>query len=319
VIANVLHKKDGEYAEILRAGGFDVRFPELGHRQLIEPELAATLAGVAATIAGSEPYTAAILADFPELRVISRTGVGFDAIDLAAARDRRVAIGITPGANHDAVAEQAFALLLGIARRVPQNHANVAGGGFERRVPEPVRGRTIGIVGFGRTGRAMAERALAFGMTVIAYDPYPVAPAPGVRIVDLDEILASSDYLSLHAPMTPETAKLVRTETIARMKPSVRIVNTARGGLIDEADLAAALASGRVAGAALDVFADEPPVGSPLLGAPNTVFSPHLAGIDATSCAAMGAMAAQTIVDLYHGRFPAERVANAAELPGWKW
>jgi D-3-phosphoglycerate dehydrogenase len=319
VIANILHQKDGPFADALRAAGFTIRFPKDGYRQLTEAELAAELPGAVATIAGSEPYTSAIFAANQQLRVIARTGVGYDAVDLASAAHAKVAVCVTPGANHDAVAEQTFALLLAVGRHVVKNHEMVAGGGFTRTIPVPMRGRTLGLVGFGRTGRAVARRALAFGMKVVAYDPVPGAPTPGVDDASFSEVIEVADYLSLHAPMVPATRRMINADTLSRMKPGVRLVNTARGGLIDEDALAAALRSGHVAAAGLDVFAEEPPVGSPLLNAPNVTFAPHVAGLDTESVAAMGLMAAQTIVDLHQGRFPLERIANAGDLPDWRW
>lgn len=324
VCANILFQKEVEYADCLRQAGFDLRWPKLGFRQLIEPELRAELPGVDATIAGSEPYTPAILESFPQLRVIARTGVGSDSIDIAAATRHGVAVAITPGTNHESVAEQAFALLLAVARRVVPNHLEVAGGRFERPIPRPLRGKTLGLFGLGRAGGAMAVRAHAFGMTVVAADPYasaiPAELAACVRLVTLDELLATSDAISLHAPLTEETRSVINATTIARMKPGVWIINTARGGLIDESDLAQALACGIVGGAGLDVFSREPPAGSPLLTAPNVVYSPHLAGIDATACNAMGLLAAQNIVDLWEGRWPADRLVNARQLAlPWRW
>jgi D-3-phosphoglycerate dehydrogenase/(S)-sulfolactate dehydrogenase len=319
VLANILHKKTGAFADALTKAGFEIRFPEHGYRQLTEKELAKELPGAVATIAGSEPYTAEIIEANPQLRVISRTGVGTDAIDRVTASRARVAVCTTPGVNQDSVAEQAFALLLAVSRFVLENHAMVAGGGFTRKLPAAVRGRTLGLVGFGRTGRAMAKRAQAFDMKVLAFDPLSQEQIPGVSFVPLDEVLTQSDFVSLHAPLTSDTHRMINAETIARMKRGVRIINTARGPLMDENALVDALKSGHVAGAGLDVFAEEPPKGSPLLDAPNVVFSPHVAGVDIDAADAMGLMAAETIAALYRGEFPRERIVNASELEPWRW
>jgi D-3-phosphoglycerate dehydrogenase / 2-oxoglutarate reductase len=319
VIANILHKKEGPFADVLRSAGFSIRFPKDGYRQLTEAELAAELGDAVATIAGSEPYTPAIFAANPQLRAIARTGVGYDAIDLAAAAKAKVAVCLTLGANHDAVAEQTFALLLAVGRHVIANHLMVVGGGFTRTIPVPMRGMTLGLIGLGRIGRAVAIRAIVFGMKVVAFDPTPGPSIPGVACLSFNEVLECADYLSLHAPMIPATRRMINADAIEKMKAGVRIVNTARGGLIDEDALAAALHCGKVAAAGLDVFAEEPPVGSPLLTAPNVTMAPHVAGLDTESVAAMGLMAAQNIVDLYQGRFPAERVVNADDLPDWRW
>ena len=319
VIANILHEKEGPFADALRGAGFTIRFPKDGHRQLTEGELAAELGDAVATIAGSEPYTPAVFTGNPQLRAIARTGVGYDSIDLPSAKAAKVAVCVTPGANHDAVAEQTFAMLLAVGRHVIANHQMVAGGGFTRQIPIPMRGMTLGIIGFGRIGRAVAKRALAFGMRVLAFDPAGSPDPPEVLRTSFDRVLAESDYISLHAPMVPATKSLINAEAISKMKRGVRIVNTARGGLIEENALAEALKSGHVAAAGLDVFANEPPVGSPLLSAPNVTFAPHVAGLDSTSVVEMGLMAAQNIVDLFQGRFPADKIANADEIQGFRW
>lgn len=318
----VLHHAPGEHVEILRAAGFTVRFPEPSGQQMNEAELATSLEGVDATLAGSEPYTPAIFARFPRLRAIVRTGVGYDAVHLEAAKKHRVPVGITPGTNHDAVAEQAWAMLLALAKNVLAFHQTVKNGTFQRAITRPIEGTTLGLVGLGRIGGAMAVRARAFRMRVIAFDPFLPAgtKVEGVERVEWDQLLAQSDVISLHAPHTPQTDRLIRAESIARMKDGVLIINTARGGLVHEPDLASALHSGKVGGAGLDVYKDEPPVGSPLLEAPNTVLAPHIAGVSTASLRNMAVMAAQTVVDLYQGRWPADRLVNANELGSdWKW
>lgn len=322
ITSAVLQHQEGEHTRILRKAGFDIVYADLSGDLMTEGDLIGALSGVAATLAGSEPYSARVIAASPELRVIARTGVGYDAVDVAAATERKVPIGITPGTNQESVAEQTFALLLGVAKNVPGNHRAVADGGYPRVVTLPLDGQTLGIYGLGRAGKAVAHRAIAFGMSVLAFDPFiaPGATFDGVKLVTVDELLAKSDYLSLHAPLTPETKGFINAATIAKMKDGAIVINTARGGMVDEPALAAALASGKVGGAGLDVTAKEPPVGSPLLSAPNVVFSPHLAGIDSDAVAKMANMAAQTVVDLYEGRWPAERLVNAKELgSNWVW
>src|SRR5262245_23953388 len=319
----LLFQKPGPWRTLLESAGLKVRFPTSGGKVLTEGQLQEELDGVAATIASTEPYTAAILQHAKSLRVISRTGVGFDSIDTAAATERNVVIACTPGTNHEAVAEHAFALLLAVAKRIVPNHADVAGGGFHRQPSRALRGKTLGLVGFGRIGRAVARRAAAFQMKVLAHDPFlPSLPddAREVELVTIDELLARSDIISLHAAATESTSRLIRHETLAQMKPGVVLINTARGTLVDEPALKEGLQSGKVAAAGLDVFEREPPNGSPLLSAPNVVLSPHLAGIDEQAFEDMATMAAQTIVDLCQGRWPAERLVNAGQLrQPWNW
>lgn len=319
----ILRDPDDECFQVLRSAGMECRIPQPSDRQLVLSEVLANLDGIDAVLAGPEPYTAEVLDRFPQLRVISRAGVGYDAVDLEAASRVGIPVAITPGTNHDAVAEHAFALLLGMVRRVVPNHQMVVSGDFKRKMMQPLRGLTLGILGLGRIGRAVAERARAFKMNVVAFDPYAdaaVAEELGIRLLPLDDVFACSDYLTLHSPLTPETQHLIREETIAKMKDGVMLVNTARGGLIDENALAAALRSGKIASVALDVFEQEPPVGSPMLTAPNTLLSPHVASMDTDAVNQMAVMAAQTIVDLYQGRWPTERLVNHDRLgPSWKW
>jgi phosphoglycerate dehydrogenase-like enzyme len=242
---------------------------------------------------------------------------------MGAATDRGVVVACTPGTNHQAVAEHTFALLLAVAKRIVPYHAEVAQRGFRRQPTLALRGKTLGLVGLGRIGRAVARRAAAFEMRVLAHDPFLTNPphdALEVELTSFEDLLARSDMISLHAAATDGTSCLIRRETLAQMKQGVVLINTARGMLIDELALAEALQSGQVAAAGLDVFEREPPTDSPLHAAPNVVFSPHVAGIDEQAFEDMVKMAAETIVDLYQGRWPTERLVNAAQLPqSWKW
>lgn len=317
-----LYRQEWEFMRAFRDAGLEIRFPTPGGRQLTLPQLLENLPGVDFCLAGSEPWKAEVFEKFPNVRVVARCGVGYDTVDMKAATAAGVAVGYTPGANHEAVAEQTFLLLLGLTKQVLENHRLVAAVDFKRRCMVPLRGKTLGIIGLGRIGKAVAERSRVFGMTTLACDPFIDASKvdPGLaKMVDLDTLLAQSDFISIHTPLTAETRNLIDANAIAKMKDGVYIINTARGGVIKEVHLAAALASGKVAGAGLDVFADEPPVASPMLDAPNCLFSPHVAGIDQAAIEAMGLSAATTIVDLYQGRWPAERIVNQAELKNWKW
>jgi D-3-phosphoglycerate dehydrogenase len=319
----LLFNRPGAYREILEAAGLEVRFPRVGGCVLTEAQLEAELDGVLATIASTEPYTPSILKKAASLRVISRTGVGYDSIDVGAATDHGIAVACTPGTNHEAVAEHTFALLLAVAKRIVSGHIEVSQGGFRRQPTWSLRGKTLGLVGLGRIGRTVARRAAAFDMRVIAHDPFLTAPPQDSRDVELttlEDLLARSDVISLHAAVTESTNRLIRQETLAKMKQGVVLLNTARGLLIDEADLLEALQSGKVAAAGLDVFEREPPAGSPLLMLPNVVLSPHLAGIDEQAFVDSATMAAETIVELFQGRWPVERIVNTAQLPQpWKW
>lgn len=215
------------------------------------------------------------------LQVIGRAGVGLDNIDVDAATDRGVLVMNTPGANSTATAEHAWALLLALCRRVPAADASVRRGEWERKafVGTQLQGKTLGVVGLGRVGRLVARRGRGFGMKVLAHDPFlstEAAEELRVELVDLDALLSEADVVTLHAPLTDETRGLIGPERIDRMKPGALLVNAARGGLVDEAAVAKALESGRLGGAAFDVYESEPPEGSPLLGRDDVVLTPHL-------------------------------------------
>lgn len=255
------------------------------------------------------------------LKVIGRAGVGVDNIDLAAATERGVVVMNAPSANTIATAEHAFALMLALVRHVPQGHASLAAGEWERKqfMGSELRGKTLGVIGIGRIGREVGARALAFSMRVLSYDPY--VPAESARemgfepLDSLDDLLAQSDIVTLHALVTPETRGLLNAETLAKMKDGARLVNVARGALVDEAALAAALDSGKLAGAAIDVYAQEPPEGSPLVGHPNVVHTPHLAASTAEAQSLVGVMIAQQVLDVLRGGPPRD-VVNPEVLAG---
>jgi len=313
ICQGVVYRRPGNYFDLLQEAGLEIVYPEPGGGVLSEEELLANLDGIDATLSSMERYTAEVFDRFPKLRLISRCGVGYDNVDLAEANRRGIAIGITPDCNHEAVAEHTLALLLGAAKRMIANHHLVSSGGFRRQPTLPLRGKTLGLVGFGRIAREVARRATAFGMQVIAARSSPQGIGQivdGCPIVSLEELWRRSDYLSLHAPLTAESEGLVDRSVLAQMKPGVVLVNTARGALVDELALAEALTDGRVAAAAIDVYAEEPPAGSPLLAAPNVLFSPHVAGADQQSFDLMVTTAARTIVDLFAGRWPDARLAN---------
>lgn len=215
------------------------------------------------------------------LKVVGRAGMGVDNIDVRAATMEGIIVMNTPQANSIATAEQTMALMLAVSRHTAPAHASLARGEWRRSDFTGVQlyRKTLGIVGFGRIGRLVARRAQAFGMEVLAYDPYvseEVARELGVTLVEFGDLLARSDYVSLHTAASPETEKMINAATIAQMKDGVRLINVARGKLVDEAALAAALRSGQIAAAAIDVFAEEPPHGNPLIGLPNVLHTPHL-------------------------------------------
>ncbi len=248
-------------------------------------ELARALAQAEALIVRSAvKVNAGLLEKAPRLRVVGRAGVGVDNVDLEAATRRGVLVLNTPGGNAVSVAEHALALMLSLARAIPQASQSIKQGRWEKKqfMGRELREKTLGIVGLGRIGVEVAKRARALEMKILAFDPYVarlVAGEAGAEMVSWERLLAESDYLTLHVSLTPETTGMINAEAIARMKPGVRIINCARGELIDQEALAEAIRAGKVAGAGLDVFAKEPPpADNPLVCLPQVIATPHIGG-----------------------------------------
>ena len=262
-------------------------FAEHPDWKIISPDkesLARELADADAIVVRSATFVdAAMMEKSPKLRVIGRAGVGVDNVDLDAATKRGIVVMNTPGGNAVAVAEHTFALMLSLARFIPRAHATMTAGKWEKKTLQgtELRGKTLGIVGLGRVGVEVSRRAQAFGMKVVGHDPY-VAPSLAqqlnVTMVPLDELYAQSDYITLHVGITPQTQGMINAETIKKMKKGVKLVNCARGELLNEPAVVEALQSGQLGGAALDVYSHEPLKESPLMTLPNVLLTPHIAG-----------------------------------------
>lgn len=294
----------------LQAAGCEVIPNTLG-RSYREDELRALLPNVDAFITGVDQVTAHALETTDRLRVISKHGVGLDNIDILAAKARGIIVTATLNAIHDSVADLTLALLLALARQIPVADNSLHAGKWEKFVGVELRGQVLGIVGLGRIGREVALRARAFGMQVLAYDVYQdnaFASEHAIRFVELDELLARADFLSLHAALTRGAEALIGAPELARMKPSAFLINTARGGLIDEASLTDALRERKLAGAALDVFASEPPTNHPLLALDNVILTPHIAGQTRQGLARMDEMAAENVLRVLRGENPLYQV-----------
>jgi D-3-phosphoglycerate dehydrogenase / 2-oxoglutarate reductase len=261
----------GEHHHLLGESGLEVRLPDQ-NRPLEESELIQLVRGCAGLIVGVDPVTARVIEAGP-LRVVVKYGSGTDNIDLRAAEGLAVKVSSTPGANARSVAELTIGLLLALARHVAVHDRAVRAGSWSRRGGIELAGKRLGVVGYGAVGREVARLAACLGMEVVAHDPF--LKAADVDLVSLDELLASCDAVSLHAPLDDSTRGMIGADALARMRSGALLVNTARGGLVDEQALTDALSSGRLGGAALDAFTHEPPTGSPLLGIENVVFSPH--------------------------------------------
>ncbi len=265
--------------EPLQRAGFIVE----KRTKLSPAELGAALADCEGLVVRSETkVTAALMDQVPSLRVVGRAGVGVDNIDVPAATARGIVVMNAPDGNTITTAEHTIALLVALARNVPQANSSLKAGKWERKgfIGVELQGKTLGIVGLGRIGRGVASRARGLGMNIVAFDPF-VAPEQArdleIEVAPIDEVFARADFLTVHTPLTPETRGIIGAEAFAKMKPGVRIVNCARGGLVDEEALLAALNSGVVVGAALDVFvAEPPPADHPLLALPQVIATPHL-------------------------------------------
>src|SRR5438105_9452187 len=286
---------------------------------LTEPELVALIPEFSAIIIRSETKVSSkILNAGTKLRVVGRAGVGVDNVDVEAATRRGIVVLNAPGGNTVSTAEHAFSLLLSVARRIPQADASVRGKNWDRKNFEGVElyNKTLGVIGLGRIGSELSRRAIAFGMRVLAYDPYLSATRARslqVELVDeLDDLLTNSDFISLHTPLTAETHHIVDPARLQKTKRGVRIINCARGGLVDETALVKALQDGHVASAALDVYEVEPlPTDSPLRGAPNLVLTPHLGASTAEAQESVGIEIAHSIrAALLEGT-----IRNAVNMP----
>lgn len=289
-----------EVDDLLRRAGHEtVHRPLRGRRD--PEELVEALRGVDAALVANEPMTAEVLSRAPSLRVVVRTGVGYDSIDVEAAARLQVSVSNLPGINANAVAEYTLGLLLAAARRLVQSAAGVAAGGWPREDGHELRGATLGLIGYGAAARAVVPLARAFGMTVLCTTTVP-GDDPSVRFIGLDELLAASDYVSVHTALTARTRGSIGEAQLRRMRPTAVLVNTARGPIVDETALASAVRDGVIAGAALDVAAEEPlPADSPLRGVDGIVVYSHLAGQTAEARLAAGLEGARELMAALDG------------------
>jgi len=290
----------------------EVIFNDTG-KPLRAAEVARLLPGIDGYIAGVDEITAEALMPADRLKVIARYGVGVDQVDLAAAKAHGIVVTNTPGANSVSVAELTIGLMLALARHIPEAVAATRGDAWPRLAGLSLRGKTVGLVGFGSIGREVAKRLAAFECKLLAYDPYAnpdAARSLGAELVALPQLLAAADFVSLHLPVTPETRKLVDDVFLAQMKQGAYLANTARGELIDEDALVRNLASGHLRGAALDVLTQEPPPPDhPLLAMKQVLITPHSGAHADDAMNAMGRMAMAECLSVLQGQEPQYRVA----------
>ena len=280
-------------------------------------ELARAIGGYVALIVRSGTRVTARSIDAADtLKFIARAGTGVDNVDVQAATKRGIIVMNTPGGNTVSTAEHTFSMLLALSRNIPQSARSMQDGRWDRKryIGTEVRGKTLGIIGVGRIGREVAHRAQAFGMKILGYDPFlseDAATGLGVRLVSLDELYAESDYISVHTPLTEETRHLISDRALAQCKDGVRIINCARGGIVDEDALLRAVESGKVAGAALDVFETEPPDNLPLLAREEVICTPHIGASTSEAQRNVAIQVAEQVVDALTGGV----VRNAVNFP----
>jgi len=291
----ICDKTENEYIEQMRAAGLTVDVRD----DITPEELPSVLPAYDGMVVRSRTKVKQPLIDVcPNLKVIVRGGAGLDTIDFEYARSKGITVMNTPLANSASVAELAIGYMLMMARSLYQATATVKAEKWDKKNfnGDEIGGKTLGLVGVGNIGKEVSKRAAVMGMTVIAYDPF-VKEIAGIKLVTLDELLAQSDYISLHLPKTKESTNMIGAEQFAKMKKGVRIVNCARGGIVEEAALYEALTNGTVAGAALDVFAEEPPVDWKLLKLDNVIGSPHIGAATKEAQARVGAEVADKLIE----------------------
>lgn len=274
-------------------------------RPLLEDELIPLLEGCEGYIAGLDFVTKKVIDESAALRVISRYGAGVDRVALEAAKAKSIVVCNTPGVNAQAVADLTLALLLAVVRRVPFLDRNTREGRWPRSTGIELYGKTIGILGLGAIGKSVAKRAAGFSMKIMAYDPYlneAYAKKEGIIPGDFDAVVKAADFLCLHLPLTPQTRHIISRDVMETMKPGAIIVNTARGGLIDEQAAYELLQSGHLGGLGIDVYEAEPPTGSPLFTLDNVVATPHTASHTIEATAAMASLSVQNLIDVLSGR-----------------
>lgn len=304
-----------EAAQVLQQEGHQVKTVA---GRLNTAELIAACTGCQGLILRSvTKVTAQFLAAQPELAVVGRAGIGVDNIDIETASKRGVLIVNAPTGNTIAAAEHTLALMLALARHIPQAMGSLQQGRWERARFQGVEiaGKTLGILGLGRVGSAVAQRAQALGMRVLAYDPHidPKKVADDIVLTSFPAVLGQADFLTLHLPLTEETQGMISYDALNMMKPGIRLINAARGALVDEQALAAALASGQVAGAALDVLAEEPCTDNPLFGLENVIITPHLGASTVEAQAHVAVEVAEQVAAALAGERP-EHCLNWEQL-----
>ena len=298
----------GEIPATLRAAGLEMRCGS-GRRSTPTADVIESLRGCAASIAGQELYTAEVFDACPELRIVVRFGVGFDTVDVDAATERGVLVATIPGTSDGGVADHAIGLMVDLAHGISRHDRAMRRGEWQPHRGVDMWQATLGIVGLGRIGRAVARRAIGFDMRLIAHEPYPVmefVEEHHVELMPLDDVLRQSDFVTLHLPAMPETERIINAAKLALMKPTAFLINTGRGKLVDEDAVYAAVKSGEIAGAGIDAWTTEPMTDPRWAELDNVVLTPHTAANTDGVWAASAALAAEIVVNALRGEQPAQ-------------
>lgn len=302
----------GSHQQMLLDAGYEIVNSPYD-RPLEAYELAALIPGMVGAILGVDEVSAAVFAQADQLRVISRYGVGVDRVDLHAATRKGVIVTNTPGGNTNSVAELTLGFMLALARNLTRHDRNLRNQNWSLLKGSELAGQTLGLLGMGRIGRRVAQLAHAFGMRILYCDPCPPPPdsiqQSGAVASTFEEILTSADFISLHVPLTTETHHLINADALAKMKPGAFLINTARGGLVDEVALYQALIDGKLGGAAVDTFQEEPSLDNPLLQLDHFIGSPHIGSSTHQTTLRMGIMASENLLAVLRGERP-ECVVN---------
>jgi D-3-phosphoglycerate dehydrogenase len=300
------HLSDDSF-DIFKKSGLELAKNPYRGKGLSEDELIALIGGVHGLLTGVDQVTAKVINAADELKVISKFGTGVDNIDVTAATEKGVVVTNAPGMNSDAVADMTLSLILSVARRMPFANDQVRKGNWPLIVGTEICNKTLGLIGLGEIGKRVALRAGGFNMEILAYELLPdeqFFQELGIKRVPLDRLLRESDFVSIHVPFTSETKDLIKTEQLEMMKPTAYLINTARGGIVDENALRDALQSGQIAGAAFDVFKEEPLKEKALIELDNFIATPHISPFTKEAIENAEKLSAQNIVDVLNGQFP---------------
>lgn len=295
-----------EPSEYLESHGWKVELIPQG-KKISEEQLIQSAGQYDAIIVGVEKITSSVIEASKKLRIITKHGIGVDNIDVKAASGRGIVVTNAPGTNSDAVADLTIGLFLSLARSIPSVDRSVKGGEWPRAVGVQINGKVLGIIGLGQIGKKVVKRALGFDMRVLAYDilkDEAFAKERRITYVSLNEVLAQADFLSIHVPISPSTRGLIGEKELNLMKKEAFLVNISRGGIVDEEALYRVLKERRIRGGALDVFAHEPPTGSPLLTLDNVIVTPHMGAYTFEALRETGMVCARSIIDVFEGRRP---------------